>query len=260
MKTVTLILSRFDCDKNCPYCTAKTTRWPIGDDNLDRLGSIFNIFKEQNKYFNYFVISGNGEPTLYSNNDLNKIITFAKWSNIFKDYRLQTSGNVFFDDTKFKILSDVLFKVSRVSSDSLIDRKILNYEKDYIGTINFKKARIWVNHILLKSNINNLAKDIENYLKFPNIEGINLSILNLNTLDGSLTSKQSKWILEHSLQDTDSYFETKGISEKERLSQYEKDSRPVFLYPRKVSYGIEDTVIYRGQVTDYHLTNFEEER
>ena len=36
-KEFELIGSSFKCDKNCPYCTAKITKWPIVDDKFEEL-------------------------------------------------------------------------------------------------------------------------------------------------------------------------------------------------------------------------------
>ena len=36
-KEFELILSSFKCNKNCPYCTAKITKWPNVDDKIDKL-------------------------------------------------------------------------------------------------------------------------------------------------------------------------------------------------------------------------------
>lgn len=36
-KEFELILSSFKCNKNCPYCTAKITKWPAVDDKVGEL-------------------------------------------------------------------------------------------------------------------------------------------------------------------------------------------------------------------------------
>ena len=36
-KEFEVIGSSFKCDKNCPYCTAKITKWPIVDNNYNTL-------------------------------------------------------------------------------------------------------------------------------------------------------------------------------------------------------------------------------
>ena len=46
-KEFELILSSFKCNKNCPYCTAKITKWPIVDDKVDKLEETFNYLKNK---------------------------------------------------------------------------------------------------------------------------------------------------------------------------------------------------------------------
>ena len=36
-KEFELIGSSFKCDKNCPYCTAKITRWPVVEDKFRKV-------------------------------------------------------------------------------------------------------------------------------------------------------------------------------------------------------------------------------
>ena len=46
-KEFELIPSSFKCDKNCPYCTAKITKWPVVDDKLDLLEDRLNYLKKE---------------------------------------------------------------------------------------------------------------------------------------------------------------------------------------------------------------------
>ena len=43
-KEFDLIGSSFKCNKNCPYCTAKITKWPIKDNNFKTLESKLEFF------------------------------------------------------------------------------------------------------------------------------------------------------------------------------------------------------------------------
>lgn len=36
-KELEIILSDFSCDKNCPYCTAKITKWEVVKDDIHML-------------------------------------------------------------------------------------------------------------------------------------------------------------------------------------------------------------------------------
>lgn len=44
LKELEIILSDFKCNKNCPYCTAKSTVWPLVDD-IDALKLASNELK-----------------------------------------------------------------------------------------------------------------------------------------------------------------------------------------------------------------------
>lgn len=61
-KKLEIILSDFACDKHCPYCTAKITKWDSQEDNIDLLGANVGQMKELGYTFHYVTIGGNGEP------------------------------------------------------------------------------------------------------------------------------------------------------------------------------------------------------
>ena len=65
-KEFELILSSFKCNKNCPYCTAKITKWPNVDDKIDKFEEKLQYLKEKDISFRYFIFCGNGEPSLHS--------------------------------------------------------------------------------------------------------------------------------------------------------------------------------------------------
>ena len=46
-KEFELILSSFKCNKNCPYCTAKITKWPNVDDKIDKFEEKLQYLKEK---------------------------------------------------------------------------------------------------------------------------------------------------------------------------------------------------------------------
>lgn len=52
------------CDKKCPYCIAKITKWPIRQDCLEKLEEKLLFLKTKNIRFKYFVISGNGDQAM----------------------------------------------------------------------------------------------------------------------------------------------------------------------------------------------------
>ena len=45
-KEFELIGSSYKCDKNCPYCTAKITKWPIVEDKFETLEEKLNYLKK----------------------------------------------------------------------------------------------------------------------------------------------------------------------------------------------------------------------
>ena len=100
-KELEIILSDFKCDKNCPYCTAKITKWDKVDDDIYSLYMYVEQLKKNKVKFKYVTIGGNGEPTLHSYDKLKEIV------ELFDDYdipvkRVLTSGNIFRKEEKNK--------------------------------------------------------------------------------------------------------------------------------------------------------------
>ena len=80
-KEFELIGSSFKCDKNCPYCTAKITQWPVVDNKLEVLEDRLNYLKNNDVTFRYFIFCGNGEPSLLDFEDFKKIKIEKKYLN-----------------------------------------------------------------------------------------------------------------------------------------------------------------------------------
>ncbi|MNV42154.1 hypothetical protein D3C71_1338160 [compost metagenome] len=108
---------------------------------------------------------------------------------MFKMKRIQSSGNLFLNDSKFELFKDWIIEVTRVSHDFKTDSKILKYKHDYMSTDNFKKANIRMNMVLLKNCEETLVKDINDYFKNSNIQTIALKML-----DKYADTKQDAWI------------------------------------------------------------------
>ncbi len=68
-------------------------------------------------------MSGNGETSLYDLKKLEEIKTIVENSKIFKDYRIQTSGNLFCEQEKLNLFSGWLKEITVVSSNALEDKK-----------------------------------------------------------------------------------------------------------------------------------------
>ena len=64
-KTFMVVSSAFNCDKDCPYCTAKITQWPEGENNWENMEECLQRVEEAGIVFEYLTISGNGEPSFF---------------------------------------------------------------------------------------------------------------------------------------------------------------------------------------------------
>ncbi len=265
-KELELIFSSFECDKNCPYCTAKITKWPIKDNCLDKLLDKLILLKKKNIRFKYFIISGNGEPSLNSYDDLKKVKDITNYVDIFDEKRLQSSGNIFYEDDKFKLLKDdFMIEITRCYFDSKKDMEILGYKRDYINTENFKKANIRLNYVMMKNKtFDEYLDEIKMFIdKYPNIKTVSLKTLNVNTLNDDTNNKYSKWILENGLTKRDSdkiinYMSSRAIfkcKDEKFFDRYEWIYRgiPITFYVKKLDYGYANMVYYGGELVDYHL-------
>jgi hypothetical protein len=67
-------------------------------------------------------------------------------------YDGKITATQFNENDKFALVKDkFIIEVTRVDFDSRKDMEILNYEKDYINSDNFKKANIRLNYVLMKN-------------------------------------------------------------------------------------------------------------
>ena len=267
-KEFELISSSFKCDKNCPYCTAKITKWPIVDNKIDMLEEKLNYLKENGINFRYFIFSGNGEPSLIDIQEFKNVVNATRNVNIFDEKRIQSSGNIFYDDEKFNyIKDDFLVEITRVDIDSKKDMEILGYTRDYINSSNFKKANIRLNYVLMKDkSFEEYLEEIRKYIdKYPNIKTISLKTLNLNTMNDNIDNPYSKWIIENALtkKDADNIIEnmSKNANFKVRdlkfFDRYEWIYKgvPITFYVKKLDYGYSNIVYYGGRLVDYKLND-----
>ena len=165
-KEFELIGSSFKCDKNCPYCTAKITRWPSVNDQFELLEDRLNYLKDNGISFRYFIFCGNGEPSLLSYDDFKTVVETTRKVNIFDEKRLQSSGNIFYEDEKLDLIkNDFMVEITRVSMDSKKDMEILGYKRDYINSANFSKVPVRLNYVLLKNrSIDESLEEIKAYI------------------------------------------------------------------------------------------------
>ena len=265
-KEFELIPSSFKCDKNCPYCTAKITKWPVVDDKLDLLEDRLNYLKMEGITFRYFIFCGNGEPSLHSYETIKKVVDATRKVNIFDEKRFQSSGNIFYEDKKLDLIKDdFIVEVTRVDIDSKKDMEILGYKRDYINSDNFKKAKVRLNFVLMKNkSFEEDLEEIKNYIKrYPNIQTISLKTLNLNTKDDNIDNPYSKWIIDNALtkKDTDKILEFMNnnaefkVKDEKFFDRYEwiYEGVPITFYIKKLDYGYSNIVYYGGELVDYHL-------
>ena len=144
-------LKSYKCNKHCPYCITKIIKRKEKEDIL-RLPEYLSNLKGN---FDYFILSGNGEPSLYSYEELNFIKSTAEESGKFKDFRIQTSGLLFNQENKLALFSDWLKEITVISGDQSVDKLFYKYKDDYFE-IAKKTKRVRCNLTLLLNNIDNL--------------------------------------------------------------------------------------------------------
>lgn len=265
-KEFELILSSFKCNKNCPYCTAKITKWPIVDDKIEKLEDKLNYLKNEGIKFKYFIFCGNGEPSLHSYETIETIVNTTRKVNIFDEKRFQSSGNIFYEDEKLNLIKDdFIIEITRVDFDSKKDMSVLGYKQDYINSPNFKKANVRLNYVLMKNkSFDEYLKEIKMYIdKYPNIKTVSLKTLNLNTRYDKIDNPYSKWIIENALTkaDTDNiikYMSSNAefsVKDEKFFDRYEwiYEGVPITFYTKKLDYGYSNIVYYGGELVDYHL-------
>lgn len=205
---LTLITTRNTCNKNCPFCIAKSAGKIYNEiieskDEFVNFEGILQNLENNDIRFNRLVISGNGEPSFYSFEEIALIIeTIKRHINMFNGIRIHTSGNIFYNEEKFNLfnnIENIEFDILRVSLNSKKDMEILKYDKDYTKTKLFKLAKKIKLDIALTDIIEyeNFAKELNDYIEnYPNIKIIRLKEL----LCGKEDTSQTKWIKEHRLE------------------------------------------------------------
>lgn len=264
-KELEIILSDYTCDKNCPYCTAKITRWNKETDAINLLELNVGQLKKLGYAFHYVTLGGNGEPTLHSINKLRDIV------EMFDDYdipikRVLSSGNIFRPENKEKydlfVTHNWMIEVTTTSFDNDVDREVLGYNHNYFETDAFKHARIRLNYVLLKSNIDKCIDDIKSFAqKYNNIETLALKLLNVNTKTGVADNPISEWIVKHGipkenrneianmLSDNFEYIGEGYDTHSWRMT----DGKEVYFSWKKLKYGLYDLVWYGDRFVTYQL-------
>lgn len=267
-KEFELILSSFNCNKNCPYCTAKITKWPVVEDNLNLLNTRLDYLKSKDINFRYFILCGNGEPSLAGLDKLKQIRSAIDKFNIFEEKRFQSSGNIFNQgfNAEFELFkNDFIFEITRVSLDAQKDMKTLGYNHNYLEDKNFKRANIRLNYVLMKNkSMEEALEEIKEYINlYPNIKTVSLKTLNLNTKDNNIDNPYSKWIIENAYTKSDADYVIKSMRNKADVLRQDDEffdrvewkyhNIPITFYIKKLSYGISNIVFYGGKLVNYSL-------
>lgn len=198
LKDYVFVLGDYRCDKHCPYCIAKMNKKETlsFDREIEDLKDKIEEYKNKNVTFEHFILSGNGETSLYTFEELKMIRDIVMESKIFDDYRIQTSGNLFLNKEKLELFDSWLKEITVITSDAKEDQEFYNYKKNYLNSKSFLNSkRIRVNIVALKSNINKLDKIINFYDSLEGVETIAIKLLD-NSMNDTL---ESRWISENAI-------------------------------------------------------------
>lgn len=260
INNLTLVLGSYKCNKNCPYCIAKNNKKFESKDNLEELNALLNSLELEGIKFSRFVLSGNGEPSMYSVDEL-KIIKEAliKHAQLFDLIRIHSSGNIFALEEKFSLFNNLPmpleFEVLRVSLDPKIDKQVLGYEQDYLKSPLFQKGKSIKCDIALTDylDFSNLKEDLKQFLVAnPSISKIRLKKLLVGDSD---TTIQASWVRKHSLSDEViiEIIKSLGLVLKEDGSYESLDKKIV--YKESGDYD-NDIVINNGKIQDYKYNTY----
>ena len=214
MNNLPLILVDNTCDKNCPYCIAKDNifhgRYTVQDDKLSELSDNIGRLGARGIKFRQFILSGNGEPSKYSLQDLD-LITSAIKDNIdmYDKIKVQTSGYIFYENEKLELMKQkfgkkMFVQIQKVSLNDEIDMKVLGYNKNYKQTDAFKKTDDITLDVALTRvlDVKEFIKELEPFVeKYPNITTIRFKTQLANVFDVyyKSDSPQAKWLNKYGL-------------------------------------------------------------
>ena len=206
----TIVLPSYNCDKACPFCIAKNNKKFNGksQENFKILSDILDEIKKEGIRFERLVLSGNGEPSLYSFDTLKKYAEIIKkYESVYDGFRVHTSGNIFWEKSKFELFNNLLpnveFDLLRVAIDPSKDMEILGYKRDYTKSDYFKHANKIKLDLALTRNLESsiFAERLEEFLREnPNIDLIRFK--NLMTGDNK-SSKQAEWVENNRMNKSD---------------------------------------------------------
>ncbi|MDR2540642.1 MAG: hypothetical protein LBD11_02405 [Candidatus Peribacteria bacterium] len=265
LKTFMIINESFACPANCPYCTAKITKWKRSPHDWRHLCEKLSRLHAKGASFEYLTISGNGEPALIELMTLDYIRScYKKHESMFDYARMQTCGEIFqpHQQKKWEVVKDFIFEITRVDLDPVKNAEILRYIP-YDHLENFRNSKIIFNLVLLKEKYKNIVEDIKTLIQtFPNLITVNVKILNVNTLDnGDVSNPHSQWILQNGVSSdqrgemekllSESFTQAPGYSDFADRYEWVLQGIPITMYARRKEYGLTNIVYYNGKLTDY---------
>ncbi len=259
LNNLTLVLGSYKCNKNCPYCIAKNNQKFVQNDSLEDLDNILDELEKNGFNFRRFVLSGNGEPSKYTYEQL-KYILFRLESHpeLFESFRVHSSGNIFSESEKFDLFNSsklkTEFEILRVSLDSRMDMKVLGYNNNYLETPEFRRSKNIKCDIALTDYLE--TEDIKNKLeKFisenPSISKIRLKKLMTGDFDNT---DQARWVREHSLKDEEI---SKILNDLNLICKGKVYiSKNEFIVYKPVGDYDKDLVINDGEIKDYRCQTY----
>lgn len=266
-KELEIILSSFNCNKACPYCTAKITKWATMEDDLDALRHTWSQMVKQGYTYDFITIGGNGEPTLHDFDKLKKLVSIFDNSPSSTCKRVLTSGIVFEPEMKrvFDLFNEAgyAFEITMTSSNQAADRTVLGYSNDYLSSESFRAAKhVRLNYVLLQNNRETFCDEVRVFLDtYPNIETVGLKLLNVNTGTGAPTDSHSKWIMDFGVPKSESHLILEQLCDSFGDStdtwdtySWEYNGHRVYFSSKRDSYGKHDVVWYGDHLVDYTLS------
>ncbi len=172
----------YRCNKRCPYCITKILRKRSPED-IDQLKQQINNTRGD---LDTFVLSGNGEPSLYSTQDLITVRDMAVASSRFDDYRIQTSGALFHDRHKLRLFDGWLKEITIIDIDEDADMKIMRHRMNFM-TLAKRADRVRVNIVITNENKDYVPEWIDELL-------MDFETVAIKILDGD-----NPWIVENAL-------------------------------------------------------------
>lgn len=252
INNLTLVLSSYKCNKNCPYCIAKNNKKFISSDNLNGISSILNTLNENNIKIKRFVISGNGEPSLYSLDELKQIrAAILENRDLFELIRIHSSGNIFYEEDKFELFNELNseFEVLRVSLNPSDDMDILGYDKNYLDSDLFKRC----NNVKCDIALTDYLEDI-NIQQFlinnPSIKKIRFKTL----LGADNDTLYGRWVKEHTLRYDEIHEIIKTLNLSYNNGIYVSDDKKI-IYKPSGDYA-NDFVITGNCIQNYEGENY----